>query len=596
MNSSFWVRTILVLSLVGFAVALRSVGARVTVLSADESFSWRVSTRRTMEMIQDVARDTHPPGHFLLLKGWQKVFGSSAHAQRSLSGVCGGLTVIFVYLAVKAVLTAGIAASNAPQGSLVIAATPKGASHEENVLERASMGSETVRISIHSSGVRAAAFFAAALSAVHPGLVGAGQTARMYAFAALMSAVTAWALVRALHDGRSVRCWWWVYGVAVAGLLYSHNFAWFVLAAQLVFAVGVVTRRGWTVGRDRVEAGRGLLVGLGVALLLYSPWLPIFVAQARRVHEGFWVPAASADVICCHFLKWLSGVEYVTPMERWAIVGVLAATVVWRVAQRDFAANFFLLQAAIPWAATVVISTWGGRPLLQDRYLVPSQVALIGYVAVVFTRLSSYSTARRCVTRRVEDSVIESVKRVAHAANVWLNVRQVAALSWALLWASMSLLGCGLQMSQLPQHSPPIATAARWLKLHYRVGDRVMAASVPELNLLRFYTAQAGMNEIGARCPHSRVQSRGQLSHIASLHAKDVVYSLEDVPPSVKRIWSVNHRLAPTGWRVVRVQTFRDERPPNGGPCTLTLHERPPGSGAAPGDRSRRDAAAGHRR
>lgn len=83
------------------------------------------------------------------------------------------------------------------------------------------------------------------------------------------------------------------------------------------------------------------------------------------------------------------------------------------------------------------------------------------------------------------------------------------------------------------------------------------------------------MSEIDARCPINLTPSRGQRSHVASLHAQDVVNVDSAVPFDVKRIWIVNQApAAPVGWKQVLEWTFRDGQTPNGGTVTLALYLR----------------------
>lgn len=529
------------------AVAVRRHGADLVALRPDESFSWRVSGRPTRDLLRDVAGDTHPPGHFLLLKSWQAIFGSSIVAMRALSAVCGGLAVVFVYLAVG----------------------------------KALRGNSSAIRALPDRSVRIAGLFAAALAAVHAGQVIAGQSTRMYALAALMAALTAWLLLKALHAPPSGRRWWWAYGVAVAGLLYSHHYGWFTLAAQVLFALGVVARRTWNNRRDGAETACGLLLALGAALALYSPWLPVFLAQARRVQEGFWVPAVSSHETWRQFQTWLTGVEYLAPIERWVVIGLLAASAAWRIARRDAAAIFFLLQAALPWAATLAISTWGERPLLQDRYLVMAQVALVAYVGLVCARLCGGSAAADLESNA--DDGTRLMGRVPIAGELvgrrrrrpCPTLRLAAAVMWIWLWGSLCTYGCLVHLASLPNYPPPIAVAATWLKAHHRAGDRLMTSPPPELNMVRYHLVQADMRDIDVRCVSTPSPSRGQESHMASIHAEDVVYDVADVPSEVKRVWTVNRAPAPrTGWERVLERTFPDGRPSNGGPVILKLYTR----------------------
>lgn len=545
MKSARALSLILAVLVVG-ALCVRLTGNGVVVMRPDESFSWRVSTRPGMDMLRDVAADTHPPAHFVLLKLWQALFGSSLAALRCPSALCGGLTAIFAYLAVVAALKPHMQAEEK---------TP--ASHQ------------------------AAGLLAAALVALHAGLIGAGQTARMYALAATMAGVTAWAMREALAAPFAARRWWCVYGFCAAGLLYSHHYGWFTLAAQFAFALGVVLRRAFRERAAARQTAGGLLLAVGVAFALYSPWLPVFLAQAQRVHEGFWVPAASAEEFSLQFLKWLTGLEYLDSPKRNVLVGFLIASAVWRVVRRDGAAIFFLWQAAAPWAATLAVSTWGHRPLLQERYLLPADVAIAAYLAIVAARVYGMVMHPSARTAKPPGAISEGREVVSANRGAWFapgnDLRLVAALGWVWLWGGVYLYGCLLHFASVPAHTAPIAQAAQWLRGEYQAGDQVRVSSAWELNQLRYYAEHAGLTQIDLRC-HFSPLGIGQQAHVASLHAEDVMYDMSDVSPLVRRVWSVSSMRGPPGWRQVRERAFVDGQPLNGGTYKLTLYEREKGT------------------
>ena len=103
MNLSFkrrWPLLTALASIMVLAAVLRCWQLDEREVTSTEAFSWRVATFPLDELLRSVARDTHPPGHFLLLKAWMSVFGDSPFAIRSLSAACGVLCVPLMYLLV----------------------------------------------------------------------------------------------------------------------------------------------------------------------------------------------------------------------------------------------------------------------------------------------------------------------------------------------------------------------------------------------------------------------------------------------------------------------------------------------------------------
>jgi hypothetical protein len=125
---------------------------------------------------------------------------------------------------------------------------------------------------------RRAGLMGAVLAALAPYLTVYATETRMYSLAALLSLFVAGAFTQAYVFGRRVYAP--VFGVALALSLYVHNWALFLgLASAIAFVVCL---------REFPERRRGLwrdgAIGFGLAVLLYLPWLPTLVYQAR--HTG----------------------------------------------------------------------------------------------------------------------------------------------------------------------------------------------------------------------------------------------------------------------------------------------------------------------
>jgi len=124
---------------------------------------------------------------------------------------------------------------------------------------------------------RTAGWVCAALAAVDPYLTYYGQETRMYALAALLSIVAAAAYVHGVLRRR--RRYLPVLVVSLDLLLYTHNWGLFLC---LGFAVATVL-----LARERLR--EPLLAGAAVALL-YLPWLPTLLSQARHTGAPWTLP------------------------------------------------------------------------------------------------------------------------------------------------------------------------------------------------------------------------------------------------------------------------------------------------------------------
>jgi 4-amino-4-deoxy-L-arabinose transferase-like glycosyltransferase len=162
------------------------------------------------------AADVHPPGYFLLLHLWMSVVGADPAVLRLPSEVAAILCVPALGL-----------------------------------LATAMYG-------------RRVGLIATALGAVSPFWIWHGQEASMYAFLLLFTILSTWALVQATELDR-----WWGWPAFTAFTLaavYTHYFAWLVLAAQLAFVVA----RWKRVSRRQLLAA---LTAGGTIVLAYLPWI-----------------------------------------------------------------------------------------------------------------------------------------------------------------------------------------------------------------------------------------------------------------------------------------------------------------------------------
>ncbi len=222
-------------------VLLLAYGLRLHRLGAqsfwnDEGNSARLSERSLAAIIEGTAADIHPPLYYLLLRGWRALAGDTEFGLRALSAYAGLLTVAVV--------------------AALARARPPTADRRPPPEDRSPTD-----------------FFPALLAAVAPVLVYYSQETRMYALLALLAAGSTWVLLNWL--GGAGRPWAVAYVLLLAAGLYTHYFF-----PAVVLAHGLVVL---LVGR-RLAAGRRPPVVVWsllavAAVVLYVPWLPIFLRQ-----------------------------------------------------------------------------------------------------------------------------------------------------------------------------------------------------------------------------------------------------------------------------------------------------------------------------
>jgi hypothetical protein len=189
----------------------------------DEGISVGISHEHWTSIPHLLRQDGSPPLYYMLLGIWVRLFGDSEAATHTLSLVFGLACIPLAFFAARAVFG------------------------------------------------RLAGLVAAVLAALDPFLTYYAQETRMYELEALLSVIVAWSYVEGILRGRR----WWVpvFVVSTAAIAYSHNWGLF-LCLGLAVATAAFARH-----RLRLFA----IAAAGVAVL-YAPWLPTLLSQAR--HTG----------------------------------------------------------------------------------------------------------------------------------------------------------------------------------------------------------------------------------------------------------------------------------------------------------------------
>lgn len=225
--------TVVLTALGLIALTVISLVLRTRALRAgfwiDEGLSVGLATRDLFDIPGVLRVDGSPPLYYMLLHVWMAAVGSG-------EGATHGLSVGFAVLCVPA----------AWWGARGLAGTR-------------------------------AAWMAAVLAAFHPFLTFYAQETRMYALAALLALLFAscWARAFAIGDRRHLI----PTALAGAALLYTHNWAIFLLAGSVV-GIGAL----WWGATARRALIRDAALAYGGIGLLYLAWVPTLLFQAA--HTG----------------------------------------------------------------------------------------------------------------------------------------------------------------------------------------------------------------------------------------------------------------------------------------------------------------------
>jgi mannosyltransferase len=230
--------------------ALRFHGIGAESLWLDEAAAVQFARGSLVNAVVQTALDVHPPFYYVVLHFWMLVAGTSEAAVRLLSTVIGLLTVIAIHRFGLAVFS------------------------------------------------RATALVAALLVAISPFQVQFAQEARMYTLLVLLGIWSMHASCLMLSGDASRRtrlaCI-----VVTTMMLYTHVYAFFVLAAQVAYVA--IERRSIA-----PEARWRWLAALATSAALFLPWLPVLIWQIWQVGGEFWMPPVTRETLM-KLLAWHAG-------------------------------------------------------------------------------------------------------------------------------------------------------------------------------------------------------------------------------------------------------------------------------------------------
>src|SRR5205823_8202797 len=216
---SRWAAPVALAALMALSLFIRTrqLGAGFWI---DEGISVGLAHHHWSSIPSLLQQDGSPPAYYMLLGLWIRAFGDTERATHTLSLIFGLACIPLAYAVARSLFD------------------------------------------------RTTGLVCALLATVDPFLTYYAQETRMYELEAFLSLVIAYAYVQGVLYGR--RLWAAVLVPSVALLVYSHNWGLFVCIGLAVTTV--------VLARERLKLFG--LVALGVALL-YAPWLPTLLSQAR---------------------------------------------------------------------------------------------------------------------------------------------------------------------------------------------------------------------------------------------------------------------------------------------------------------------------
>ncbi|MDA8218073.1 MAG: glycosyltransferase family 39 protein [Dehalococcoidales bacterium] len=321
---------VLAVTAVGFALRICRLSAQS--FWYDEGISVTLAGRNLAQITQGALADIHPPVYYYVLHFWMQLAGNSEFSVRFVSVAAGVLAVCLLFNLARRLFTSG-------------------------------------------TGLAAAVLLAVAPLAVYY-----GQEARMYSL--LLALTLLWTIVwlKLLNDGeartgRQSAILWGAYLLLALLCVYTHYFAFLLLAFQGLWMVIVSVRRPRLLGRR--------LVGPVATVGLYIPWvLNMSFGQLESFRRGAEQPGLDTIVWRMFDDFTLGHLAKVDEATRWPFLAILALGLIYGLIggkrpRRGMAiAALYLL---VPVAGMLAMSTI--RPAYQARLMLlatPGLYLLLG--------------------------------------------------------------------------------------------------------------------------------------------------------------------------------------------------------------------------
>jgi len=354
---------ILSILIILLAAAVRFHELGTQSLWNDEGNSYVQATRTVSQIVDNAARDIHPPGYYLLLAGWVRMMGTSEFALRSLSVLASIITVAFTF-------GIGRRLFNTAVGAL-----------------------------------------AATIMAFNTFSIYYAQEARMYALLAMWSAAAFWLLIGWIRsDGESRR---WGVALAVvnaAGLYTQYAFPFVMLAQGVIVFLWLINKKTWRV----IWSYFALHV---LTLVLYIPWvttawhqittwpntgesIPLGQAAAQILaYLTFGVTVGSGTSIAVLFFMTFGLIQQRRVYPWWQMMlapalGFIPVIVFLSLGLFREANLKFLLPAQIGvalWIAQGIWSLWCVQPREPRARFIPKLAAFVGAFSLLIAFITNLS-------------------------------------------------------------------------------------------------------------------------------------------------------------------------------------------------------------
>lgn len=346
----------------------------------DESYSAYLIRGNIGDIWSLTASDVHPPFYYFCLKIWSLIFGYSDVALRFMSVFFGALTIIILFYLLRRWFGLKIAS--------------------------------------------VATFFLT----LSPMFVRYGQEMRMYMLVFFIVALATYVLDIALETKKTR--YYILYAILISLGMWTHYFTAIAWLAHIIYYMATRRAKIWD---------KKFLLTYALAVLLYIPWIPSFLAQTNSVQSGFWIPELSFGTVASYISEALIFKD-ASAAKNWLVVLLLATILavifagakVYRLFKVKEKQSFLLLASLvfIPPVILMLLSVPPFKPIFVSRY--------VTYAAALLWALIGTIVAKFVCQNHQKNLAEHSKQKSIHAT---VLVRLALSATLVLLTISTAILG-----------------------------------------------------------------------------------------------------------------------------------------------------------
>lgn len=364
-NRTFFL--ILLLALIAFALRVFQLDKQS--FWYDEAFSVYLSRFDLATITARTAADIQPPFYYYLLNVWMTLTGDSEFAVRFLSLFFGVLTIPLMYV--------------------------------------------TARRLFNSS----TALFATLIATISALYLWYSQEARMYTLITFLGLLSSYAVIRALSPSRMEsgagegRRWWLVFIIANIAAVYTHYFAFTLLAFQFLFALYVIlTSRSTPSVVGSTTPLRSTVMAFLAIFIAFLPWVPFMLNRLGEDASYFRGDLKLDEAIRHILISFSVGESVLENIAQYIALGWLVVLVIALVAiflsnrrssllasRSEGALVFSILYLLIPLILLLIL--FSRNPKFNARYLMLASPGLYLLLGVGLAALWALARSRNLIAR-----------------------------------------------------------------------------------------------------------------------------------------------------------------------------------------------------